>query len=64
MSNITEPGRKLRYGLEIAWAVFAHEVLDLGDIVGPADGGEVHAGGLRHVVAGLQVVDHQKLRRL
>ena len=42
-------------------AVLAHEALDLGDVVGPAGGGEADSGGPGHVVAGLQVVHHQHL---
>ena len=48
-----KPFSECLYRLVVQLAAVAHEALDLGDVVGPARGGEGHARGGGHVIAGL-----------
>ena len=48
-------------GIEVQGAVLLHKGPDLGDVVGPARGGEGNAPGPGHVVPGLEIVHHQQI---
>ena len=48
-------------GVEVQGTVLVHKGPDLGDVVGPARGGEGNAPGPGHVVPGLEIVHHKQI---
>ena len=52
---------QLIHALAVIAAVLAHEGFNLRNVAAPAHGGKIHAAAFGHIIAGLQVVYHEKL---